>query len=216
MSTGGVLSRGMMLCVTLTHWIVLILTELQTLLLSGTISQGGQDKDVELRVPLLFTSFLDRAKNKLWTHLFENGVIFDASRKNEDNSTLFIDSLTPISDIFYLLQTLAPGMLLIVRMDEIACAREIETARALPSADWVRDHEAILRYVFGSEERYKSLVAAAADVSKSFRTETSGYSSNDGGEDDGGRYYTDLWGMDDPLDYLDCGPECGYCGHCAF
>ena len=99
--------------------------------------------------------------------MFQRG----AKRQNRNNRTLFIDSLTPISDIFYLLQILAPGMLLIVRVDEFDEIGEEETARALPSAEWVQSHESDLREVLGSEQRYQFLVAAAGDFSKSFKSD---------------------------------------------
>jgi hypothetical protein len=178
------------------------------------VNSYGRYRDVQLRLPLSFASFLDEAKNEMWTRMFENSQLFDAKRQNKENSTLFIDSLTSISDVFYLLQILAPGMLLIIRVDEIDEAGEIETARALPSAEWVKDHESILQHVLGSEQRYQSLAAVAADDSKSFQTDwISSYPLYDDSDRD---FYTNPWGVREPLDYTACDSDCGFCGGCEY
>ena len=44
----------------------------------------------------------------------------------------FIDSAPPLSNLFYLLQTFLPGMLLVYRIDELDDVGEIEGIRALP------------------------------------------------------------------------------------
>jgi hypothetical protein len=168
--------------------------------------------DVQLCLPLLFTSFLDGAKNEMWSRLFQGSVLFDTKRQKRDSYTLFIDSLTLISNIFYLLQTLAPSMLLIVHMDEIDGYGEVEMARVLLSVEWVKDHKSILQQVFGSEERYQLLVAAT--TSKSFQTEISRYSWSDDYDNDS--YYTNSWGVREPLDYQACGSSCGFCGCCEY
>ncbi|KAF8332510.1 hypothetical protein F5887DRAFT_996687 [Amanita rubescens] len=180
--------------------------------LHGEISQG---RDAQLRLPLSFTSFLDGEKHEVWNQMFRHSRLFDARRQNRDNHTLFIDSLTPISDIFYLLQVLAPGMLVIVRVDEFDDIGEKETARALPSAEWVRGHETDLLEVLGSEQRYQSLVAAACDISKSFKSDWISTYSRDYDDDDSS-YYTDMWGVRQASDYTACGSDCGWCGQCGY
>jgi len=184
-------------------------------ILNGTVSWCGRDRDVQVRLPLSFASFLDKAKNEMWRRMFQDSCLFDARRQNKDSHTLFVDSLTPISDIFYLLQILAPGMLLIVRMDEIDDFGEEETARALPSAQWVKDHEAILQKVLGNKQNYELLIDVAADFSKGFQTDWTAYPSDDPSDDDD-FYYTNSWGARQPLDYQACGSDCGYCGRCEY
>ena len=149
----------------------------------------------------------------MWSQMFEDTYLFQALRKNRDNHTLFIDSLRPVSDIFYMLQILAPGMLLIVRVDDIDDLGELQTTRALPSKEWVIDHNLIIEHVLGSKQRYQTLLAATTDASKSFQTEM--ISSYDYPSDDGD-YYTDLWGQRQQLDYTACGQDCGYCGRCDY
>ena len=192
---------------------------MQTLfIVNGTVSlssYGRRPDEVQVRLPLSFASFLDGAKNKMWSQMFQNDCLFNA-RRQHGSHTLFIDSLTPISDIFYLLQILAPGMLLIVRMDEIDEVGEEETARALPPAEWVKDHEAILQQVLGSEEKYQLLTDVAADLSKAFQTDWIAYYPSDDRSDDDDLYYTNSWGVREPLDYQACGSDCGYCGRCEY
>lgn len=145
--------------------------------------------------------------------MFSNRL-FDAKRHRRENSTLFIDTLKPISDIFYLLQTIAPGMLLIIREDEYDDMGEHETARALPSGTWVEEHQSILENILG-RDRYNLLVGAAADGNKSFRGRwISRYDSYDDDSDDG--YYTNAWGVREPMDFTACDSECGYCGRCEY
>jgi hypothetical protein len=150
----------------------------------------------------------------MWKKMFENNDSFNARRREGSNSTLFIDSLAPISDILYVLQTLAPGMLLIVRVDEYDDSGEAQTTRALPSEEWVKDHEVVLEHVLGSKQRYQELLAAVTAGSKSFQTEW--ISSYHDPYDDDSTYYTNMWGQREPLDYTACGSECGYCGRCDY
>lgn len=216
MSTVGAVSKRMMiLCVTHSLCSPFIGPPeyiIQTIfLLHGEISQG---RDVQLNLPLSFASFLDGAKHEVWNRMFQYSWLFNARRQNRNNQTLFIDSLTPISDIFYLLQVLAPGMLVIVRVDEFDDMGEEEIARALPSVEWVRGHESDLLEVLGSEQRYQSLVAAAGDVSKSFKRDGLSYARDY--DDDDSSHYTDMWGVRQALDYTACGSDCGWCGRCEY
>jgi len=148
--------------------------------------------------------------------MFENIYCFEARRHNRDSSTLFIDSLTPISDIFYVLQTLAPGMLLIIRIDDIDDHGESQTTRVLPSEEWVKDHEEMLEHVLGSKQRFHELLAAVTTRSKSFKEEwITLYDCHDSYDDDS-TYYTNMWGQREPLDHTACGSDCGYCGRCDY
>ena len=57
--------------------------------------------------------------------MFENRRLFNA-RRHGSNTTLFIDSPGPVADIFYLLQILAPGMFLIIRVDDYDDRGDVE------------------------------------------------------------------------------------------
>ncbi|KAE9396708.1 hypothetical protein BT96DRAFT_996483 [Gymnopus androsaceus JB14] len=61
-------------------------------------------------------SFLDRNQTTLWTKQFG---YFDAKRINRNSDTMYIDSIPPLSNYIYLIQCLVPGIITLVRMDEI-------------------------------------------------------------------------------------------------
>lgn len=130
--------------------------------------------------------------------MFDAG--FNAKRMD---GNLFLDSPTPLSDIFYLLQTLLPGMLLIYRIDDLDDAGEHEWTRALPPADWVELHKELLQMIFGDSERYGCLLAAAADRSLALKSEIINYERYD--DYDSGY-----------KDFTACDAECGYCGNCDY
>lgn len=143
--------------------------------------------------------------------MFQNYRLFKPERRDRNNSTLFMNSPTPISDIFYLLQILAPGMLLIVREEEYDTS-EKEIARALPSVEWLKEHQPTLEHVLGNNQKFELLISAAADFAKSFRSITD-YYPNDHDWDD---HYTTAWGTREVLDFAACDSECGYCGRCDY
>lgn len=183
--------------------------------LTGTVTAYNRSHDVQLHLPLTFSSFLDDNNKETWGRMFGNHCLFDPRRQNRSNASLFIDSPTPMSDIFYLLQTLTPGMLLIAREDDIDEVGELLTTRALPSVGWVKDHQVMLEIVFGSEERYQKLLAAVTGPGlspKSFHEEwVTRYDY-----DDDSAYYTNIWGQREVLDYTACDQECGNCGRCDY
>jgi hypothetical protein len=73
---------------------------------------------------------------------------------------LFIDTVPPICDIFYLLQTFLSGMLFIYRIDDLDDRGEVESVRALPRPAWIEEHKDLLQKLFG-EKRYDNLLEAA-------------------------------------------------------
>ena len=146
--------------------------------------------------------------------MFEHYWLFTAKRHHKSNDTLFIDSPGPVADIFYLLQILAPGMLLIVRVDDYDRGEE-ETTRVLPSEEWLKRHQSVLRDVLGSSQRFEQLSNAAADFGKSFRGQMiSDYREYESDNDNG--YYTNAWGFREVKDFTACDSECGYCGTCDY
>ena len=152
----------------------------------------------------------------MWQEMFEHGWLFNA-RRHGSNTTLFIDSPGPVADIFYLLQILAPGMLLIVRVDEYDDICENETARVLPSEEWLKKHQSVLGDVLGNNQRFELLSNAAADFAKSFRRETIvDYLHPESNWNDDDNYYTNAWGSRYFKDYTACGDDCGYCGRCEY
>ena len=139
---------------------------------------------------------------------------FVALRHRKDSHTMFIDGPVPLSDIFYLLQILAPGLLRIIREEDIDDVGEEQTARILPPHQWVQDNKEILEHVIGSKEGYESIAAAAGDTSKSFKSEwISNWRDNYYDEDN---FYTNIWGQREIKDFTACDKECGYCGRCDY
>ena len=108
---------------------------------------------------VLPASFLEASEVYKYEKMFR---IFSAKRDRMNN--LFINSNTPLADIFYLLQTLLPGMLLIYRIDDYDEIGDEERIRALPPAAWVEEHKGWLQTIFEDHtERYGRLLVAAGD-----------------------------------------------------
>jgi len=168
-----------------------------------------QTIDLWLQLPSSFTSFLDPAKTETWSIMFRRSDIFNASRPSHD---LFIKSAPPLSDIFYLLQTFLPGMLLIYRIDDIDDWGEWEMVRALPRPVWIEEHKYLLQTTFG-ETRYDSLLEAAASKGQE-ETMISDYRSYY--DDNDNDHYTNRYGQREVKDFAACDSECGYCGTCDY
>ena len=168
---------------------------------------------INLVLPAAFTSLLEPSEADKWSEMFR--CTFHAKRDRMNNSSLIIDSPTPLSDIFYLLQTLLPGMLLIYRIDEIDDCGEQERTRALPPAPWVELHKEMLQTIFGDSERYGCLLAAAADRGLEENVEMiSSYGSYY--DDYDSDFYTNSYGQREIKDFTACDKECGYCGTCDY
>lgn len=167
-----------------------------------------QTIDLRLQLPSSFASFLDPAKTKTWDIMFGHSAIFDARR----DVGLFIKSAPPLSDIFYLLQTLLPGMLLIYRIDDMDDRGELETVCALPRLVWIEEHKDLLHTIFG-ETRYDSLLEAAASKGQEGKWISDYRSYYD---DDDNDHYTNLYGQREMKDFTACDSECGYCGTCDY
>lgn len=162
-----------------------------------------------LLLPASFSSLLEPSEADKWSTMFD---LYHAKR-DRTNGELIIDSPTPLSDIFYHLQTLLPGMLLIYRIDEIDDCGEQERTCALPPAAWVELHKELLQTIFGDTERYGHLLAAAAD--RGLAEEVKMISSYESYDDDSG-FYTNCYGEREIKDFTACDKECGYCGTCDY
>lgn len=129
------------------------------------------------------------------------------AKRDRTSGNLFIDSPIPLSNIFYLLQTLLPGMLLIYRIDDIDDFGEQERTRVLPPAAWVEEHKGLLQKIFGDHmERYDRLLVAVSD--RGLAEEVKMISSYINYEDD--------FGQREMEDFTACDKECGYCGTCDY
>ncbi|KAF8492130.1 hypothetical protein JB92DRAFT_3004296 [Gautieria morchelliformis] len=165
------------------------------------IPQERRGSGFNISLPSTFSSFMEATNLQMWKTVFE---AFDARRPSRSNNDLFISGPTPLSDIFYLLQCMAPGMLLLVRIDEYDEVGEKESVRALPRESWVVSHADVLNTILGGIGAYKALLDASRDRSKSFKESWISHWEP----------YADV--EDRELDYTACGLECGYCGHCDY
>ena len=134
------------------------------------------------------------------------GSIFKPKHPRND---FFIDSVPPLSDLFYLLQTFLPGMLLIHRIDDLDDRGDVEEVRALPCPAWIETHKDLLLAIFGGQ-RYDTLLKAAASMA--FKSETIRYPLYMNDND----YYVNAYGWRVIKDFTACDKECGYCGGCEY
>lgn len=149
-----------------------------------------------------------------WEQLFDFFAL-DAKRLNTDSSTMYADAVhSCIADYFYLIQLLLPGLVGLVREDEIDDVGEDVTTRILPSVGWIENHRDVLVGILGDLPRFDDLLAAATDHARAFKYECSTYE------------YTDRWdsardeaedsARDEADDFAACDKECGYCGRCMY
>ena len=117
-------------------------------------------------LPKTFADFLDISKAHTWRKIFENRAIFNAIKKGKnDDVDLYIEPSSPLSNIFYLLQVLAPGML-VIHYEYRSQNADVKASRLLPRASWI-------------ESNMKSIVLAAAKNRKiAFREERTSLSQN--------------------------------------
>ena len=96
--------------------------------------------------------------------------MFPVSYPEIDNSSICpeitISTLPPIVNIFYLIQSFAPGILLLMATDE---TRGVYVTRSLPPMQWVEDNLPLLEHCLGPKVADK-LHRAASDVTKSFHS----------------------------------------------
>jgi hypothetical protein len=147
---------------------------------------------------------------------------------------------TPLLDIFYLLQTILPGILTIsLNVVTSPDFEEQKIANAVPDCDWLETRKEFLKEVLGDTEKYDKILQAAWDYKSIIRKDdgdderepfndsgdaesydpgfsdvefydTESYNSDDD-------YYTTLWGTREPKDYTACSShDCGFCGMCDY
>lgn len=149
---------------------------------------------------------------------------------------LFMESSAPLCNIFYLLQVLAPGMLVIHREEAEDIGRR-EISRVLPRKSWIEEHYDLIEEVMGNNQAMQALLGAAedqniaydqpqdskSDIRSSDKRSSDKRSDTDSDqedfydyyddEDDSG-YYVDSW---EAYDFTACSSEeCGWCGRCYY
>ena len=117
-------------------------------------------------LPKTFAHFLDISNANTWRKIFENHAIFKAIKKGKnDNPNPYIGASPPISNIFYILQVLAPGMLVIYCEYQLPDA-DVKVSRLLPAASWIESNIESM-----GEIPVGALIAAAKDRKKAFHEE---------------------------------------------
>ena len=115
-------------------------------------------------LPNSFAHFLDISNANTLREMFENPAIFNPIKKGKKrNFDLYIGSSAPLSNIFYLLQVLAPGMLVIYHEYQLHDAY-IKVSRVLPQASWV---EGNINFMSKTD----ALITAARDPKIAFHEE---------------------------------------------
>ena len=150
------------------------------------ISKQKKGRVRRIILPNTFAHFLDVSKVNTWRKIFENPVTFNpvTNGKNHDID-LYIGSPPPIINIFYLLQVLAPGMLVINYEYQLHDA-DIKVSRLLPKEKWIEEHK---KYM--DTDALITVKAAARDRKIAFREERTERQQNNS-------HHSSLPGMDPP------------------
>ena len=164
------------------------------------ISNGKMKKGRLRRIilPNSFAHFLDISNANTLREMFENPAIFNPGKKR--NFDLYIGSSAPLSNIFYLLLVLAPGMLVIYHEYQLHDA-DIKVSRVLPQASWI---ERQIKFMSKTD----ALITAARDPKIAFHEERTARPQNSSHHNDittDGAGYE--WGV--------CDKDCGWCGRCT-
>lgn len=126
--------------------------------------------DRTLWLPTAFSAFFDTYQSHSWVWQFQDDEMFPISYPEMEKSStcpeVSISARPPLVDIFYLIQSFAPGMLLLIATDE---TRGVYVTRSLPPVQWIEENFPLLEYCLGLKVADK-LRRAASDVTKSFHS----------------------------------------------
>ena len=114
-------------------------------------------------LPKTFAQFLDISKAKTWRTIFENPAIFKAKKDGKNKKPDLCIGSSPLSNIFYLLQVLAPGMLVIYYEYQLQDAN-VKVSRVLPRPTWIESNIEIM-------SKMDTLLTAAKDRKIAFHEE---------------------------------------------
>jgi hypothetical protein len=134
-------------------------------------NKGRRPQEEKLILPNTFPSFLDKSKANTWRTIFENPAVFNARKKgNNDNLDLYLGPSPTLSNIFYLLQALSPGMLVIYHEYRHQDA-DVKVSRVLPRASWIESNNEVL-------SKMDALLAVAKDRKIAFHEERTAHPQN--------------------------------------
>jgi len=114
---------------------------------------------MNLSLPTNASSFFSPERRVQWQMVFHSAT-FPTMRH----------SVPPIANILHLLQCLLPGMLVIVKVEDVQGQGVYTTSRGLPPAEWVDTHRQLLCDIFGTSH-YRRLFRAASDSRIAFKVE---------------------------------------------
>ncbi|KDR72143.1 hypothetical protein GALMADRAFT_229240 [Galerina marginata CBS 339.88] len=143
-----------------------------------TSNKGQKKRVINLTLPLTFDAFLDTPKAKAWRTMFENTDVFKAVNQsgNNLNHDLYIDSSRALANIFFFLQILAPGMLVINHEYQLSDVT-VKVSKMLPRAHWIQKNFQTLNLtVTGGMD---ALLTAAKDQKAAFHEEKTAREQND-------------------------------------
>ncbi|KIJ32171.1 hypothetical protein M422DRAFT_53042 [Sphaerobolus stellatus SS14] len=195
--------------------------EFGTRLLLLSYSKGYINR---LTLPQSFSTFLDVSQFTDYQTQFENA--FEARKSSPSGNDLYIHGPSALADIFYILQCIAPGMLVLTcRSDEEDEIGEKEWVRGLPRDTWVENNAQMLRYILGSKGAYQRLLAACKDQQKAFAFEwIVSWNDDDDCRSTGSTVVDDDWDYNDTkfgwsdiqvIDGTKCPEDCGKCLRCT-
>ncbi|KDR72013.1 hypothetical protein GALMADRAFT_229214 [Galerina marginata CBS 339.88] len=143
-----------------------------------TSIRGQKKRLINFALPLTFDSFLDTSKVKAWRTMFENTDVFRAVNQsgNNLNHDLYIDSSRALADIFYFLQILAPGMLVINHEYNLPDAT-VKVSRMLPRVNWIQKNFQTLNLTVTGG--MNALLTAAKDQKVAHHEEKTAREQND-------------------------------------
>jgi len=114
-----------------------------------------------LSLPTNASSFFTPERRVQWQMVFHSAT-FPAMRH----------SVPTIGNMLHLLQCLLPGMLVIVKVEDVEGQGVFTTTRGLPPPEWIDTHRQLLCDIFGVSH-YRRLFRAASDSRIAFKVERS-------------------------------------------
>ncbi|KAI0345676.1 hypothetical protein BDW22DRAFT_902690 [Trametopsis cervina] len=183
----------------------------------------------KLVLPRTFALFLASPASRKWTGL--------TSLKTSEQPSCHIADLPPLQDMFYALQSILPGLFLIVRIERTGKWQEYWSGFALPDSWWAKANTDVLHHILG-EERFAEtfcdgeIAHALRSVlhqrpgsllSDDYQTEAGGRSRRSSGCSTLSMEFRswspdiNAWEHEEALDFTACSAEdCGYCGRCGY
>ncbi|KAL0072509.1 hypothetical protein AAF712_000272 [Marasmius tenuissimus] len=121
-----------------------------------------------LQLPVFIADMLDTWEAEEWKKMFYDTNIFNPYRQDQTNGRsifAFKDCPSALSDLFYFIQVLVPGLLAIVDANRENVAPD-DYQHVLPNDQWIERQKGSLQHIFGAA-RYSDLLLEAAKATQS-------------------------------------------------